>query len=200
MGKIAVIGVLAALSVAVGMALPDAQNTEAHVARSFARFNIPNGTGLEITSFPASRRYLNDDGGGCEVSVPAGLIPVPPGATSVTVPAGHNFDVAEIECEMTSTEYDNGTLYRVQSFTVSVAGAGFHIDEHQHNTAATGVISTGFYCGRRYDWRDFAADAQFPMYITPLRRSLLGWVYVDSSGQQVARCAAYPPIYRPAGQ
>ena len=92
-------------------------------------------------------------------------------------------------------------LYSVGSFTINVADATFHIHpNHRHQTSARGVTGTGFYCGRRYEWSDFAPDEDRPLFMTAARRSLMGWVYVTSSEQQVADCAGYRLIFRPSGQ
>ena len=60
--------------------------------------------------------------------------------------------------------------------------------EHHHSSTAVGVTGTGFYCGRHYRWSEFERDENRPLFITAARRSLIGWVYVDSTGQQVASC------------
>ena len=92
-------------------------------------------------------------------------------------------------------------LFNTGSFTITLADATFHIHpNHRHQTSQRGATGTGFYCGRRYEWSDFAPDADHPLFLTAGRRSLMGWVYVTSDGQQVADCAGYPLIFRPADQ
>ena len=92
-------------------------------------------------------------------------------------------------------------LYNVGSFTINVADATVHNHpNHRHQTSARGVTGTGFYCGRRYDWSDFAPDENRPLFLTASRRSLMGWVYVSSDGRQVADCAGHRLIFRPDDQ
>ena len=65
----------------------------------------------------------------------------------------------------------------------------------------TGVTGLGFYCVRHYAWRDIARDASFPIFLNPAaRRSLVGWVFADAGGGQVALCVGHRPIFRPDDQ
>ena len=141
--------------------------------------------------------------GGCLVRLPAGQFYIPDGVTSVTVPAGYRVTVAQSSCVsgLGWTVTEGQSLWNIGSFTINVADATFHNHpNHRHQTSQRGATGTGFYCGRRYDWSDFAPDADRPLFLTAGRRSLMGWVYVSSDGRQVADCAGYPMIFRPDGQ
>ena len=70
----------------------------------------------------------------------------------------------------------------------------------QSGGVMTGVTGLGFYCVRHYAWRDIARDASFPIFLTAARRSLVGWVFADASGGQVALCVGHRPIFRPDDQ
>ena len=142
-------------------------------------------------------------GSGCLVGSPAGQFYIPDGATSVTVPAGYNIRMVQGGCVSGGgwTLNAGQFLYNVGSFTINVADATVHNHpNHRHQTSQRGATGTGFYCGRRYDWSDFAPDEDRPLFLTAGRRSLMGWVYVSSDGRQVADCAGYRLIFRPVGQ
>lgn len=224
----------------------DVDVAEAHTIRSFSWFIIPNGTSFDrvnqfgvtvsetIGDFPSESKYnaitLSRDRElfrGCEVTVPLGLVPVPDGATEVTVPAGYDFALTEDDCYPSGSQPtgilkgDSGVdLLNVGSFTISVEDAPAvgnfwrvqyhpsvahsHADEIYERSrlagnVAIGETGLGFYCGRHYYWSEFEADEARALFLGGARRSQIGWVYVDSTGQQVAACSGYRPIYRPPG-
>ena len=80
------------------------------------------------------------------------------------------------------------------------SGNGGNGNGRRSGGVMTGVTGLGFYCVRHYAWRDIAADASFPIFMTAQRRSLVGWVFAHASGQQVALCVGHRPIFRPDDQ
>lgn len=141
----------------------------------------------------------------------SGTIAFPEGEDTVTVPGETVFQMATATCTdhvganradaTVNAEYRSKIIPRY-AWTANAASATITAVpiEHQHSSVATGVTGTGFYCGRHYDWSDFAPDEDRPLFLTRARRSLIGWVYVDSIGQQVVKCTAHRPIFRPADQ
>ena len=147
---------------------------------------------------------------------------VPQGATEVTIPAGHNFAIAEAGCYAGGSQPpqilrgdDGPDLLNVGSFTVPVDDGPIFTNpstqeqlyrvryhpghEHSHGVA-TGETGLGFYCGQHYYWSEFAPDEERAFFLTGARRSQIGWLYVDGSGQQVVSCTASRLIFRPPGQ
>lgn len=181
---------------------------------------------IEYNALPYT--YQRNLFNGCEVSVPEGRVMVPDGASSVTVPAGYDFALTESGCGAagsqppTVPQGDSGVdLINVGSFTIPVedapAAGNFwrvryhpsvahsHADEiyeaaRLSGNVAIGETGLGFYCGRHYYWDEFEADEARALFLSNARQTQIGWVYVDSSGQQVAACSGYRQIYRPPGQ
>ena len=226
-----VVGALAAVAVAVGIAAFAALNlggggqintADAHEVHSISWLIIPSGTTFEAPRPPSQGGgtyyfsvldYNSGEPWGCEVTVPAGLILVPHGATSITVPAGHAFALDEANCTALENQGhqipqgDSGLdLFNVGSFTIDLTADGLHrlhteLAAHEHESGvAAGVTGTGFYCGRQYYWSDIAADAEFSIFKTAARRSLIGSVYLDSDGSQIVKCVGHRLIFRPDDQ
>ena len=186
---------------------------EAHdVPGSLMRYNIPNGT--LITTHPQAshpnRAIADDNGGGCIVDFPEDAIPIPEGATTVTIPAGTSLAPTEAGgCGIgfstifpPAVPNPQQTDIRVRNNLVaqlSNASARTYAKSHGHSTAyATG---SGFYCGRRlYSWSEFEPGESRPLFLTAARRSLMGWVVAGSNGQQSAQCAGGRSIFRPDNQ
>ena len=180
------------------------ETAEAHTAydRYLTGYTIPNNTQFRHNQF-VNRRISHS--GGCRVTLPSGTVVVPEGATTVTVPGGTTFTIAQI---VGCTDHVGGIraqgepLTILNSLTATVASATITSipREHQHGGVAVGVTGTGFYCGRRYDWSEFAPDENRALFITASRVSLIGWVWVDADGQQIAHCTGHRPIFRPSNQ
>ena len=112
-------------------------------------------------------------------------------------------EITEADCELGAgvPVPQGGTIYLSANFTATVASGTIYSQPHQHpGGTAGGATGTGFYCGRRYEWSEFPPDESRPLFAAASRRSLLGWVWADAGGQQVAACAGHPPIFRPPGQ
>ena len=160
---------------------------------------LPRDTRVRINTGGGSRYVGENDG--CTVTLPS--IPVPQGATTVTAPAGTVVTFTE-QCLTTFGDNRNNgeqdPLWNSITLVVAQATIRSVAIEHHHSSTATGVTGTGFYCGRHYRWSEFERDEDRPLFITAARRSLIGWVYVDSSGQQIASCNNHAPIFRRADQ
>ena len=178
------------------------ETAEAHAAydRYLTGYTIPNGTQIRHNQF-ATRRISHI--GGCRATLPTGTVAVPEGADTVTIPGGTTFTLAQTTCSYNIGIRAQGeSLTIVNDLTATVASATITSvpREHQHGGVAVGVTGTGFYCGRRYDWSEFAPDENRALFITASRVSLIGWVWVDADGQQIAHCTGHRPIFRPADQ
>ncbi len=178
------------------------ETAEAHAVydRYLTGYNISNGTGVRSSTL--IDRTFNDDGGGCTVSIASGAVPIPDGAATVIIPAGTILTPTETCRDSFTYNIPVGhRLTLIGNFTATVASATITSipREHPHSGVATGVTGTGFYCGRRYDWSEFAPDEARALFITASRVSLIGWVWVDADGQQIAHCTGHRPIFRPPG-
>ena len=176
---------------------------EAHGIRSLIGYNIPNGTPVRITGNVFTNLTIQDDNNGCTVTFPAGSIPIPERATTVTIPNGTQLRLAEPRCftSNNSVTISGGTQSFIKSsVTANLSHASARIHEVPHSHSATYATGTGFFCGRLYRWSDFQPGESRPLFLTAARRSLMGWVWVDSVGQQVVQCSGGPPIPRLTGQ
>ena len=181
---------------------------EAHdVPGSLMRYNIPNGTLIRTHpqgSLPT--RIIQDDGGGCTVVFPEDAIPIPEGATTVTILAGTS--LAPTESGGCGIQYgiifppspSNPNLTSItlrNNLVVQLSNASVSTYAKSHGHSAPYATGTGFYCGRLYSWSEFEPGESRPLFLTAARHSLMGWVVADSSGQQRAQCAGGRPIFRP---
>ena len=219
-----IIGILAVGVVAAGIAAftglklggGGGETAEAHAVytRYLTGYNLPNGQSFYFNA-GGFWRQVSDDGGGCVITLASGLVLIPEGATQVTVPDGTVITSPESNgCtttvgdvyprDLTSPMGVPNVMRQRGNFTVSVGSATTTINsvprEHHHSGVAVGVTGTGFYCGRRYDWSEFAPDENRALFMTASRVSMIGWVWVDADGQQIAHCTGYRPIFRPADQ
>ena len=175
-------------------------------------YNIPNGTLIRThpqASHP-NRAIQDNDGGGCTVGFPAGDIPIPDGATTVTIPAGTRLDPTEaggcgiqfsqiFPPAVPNPQQTHITLRNNLVVQLSNASTRTYAQPHGHSTAY--ATSSGFYCGRRlYSWSEFEPGESRPLFLTAARRSLMGWVVAGSNGQQSAQCAGGRSIFRPVNQ
>ena len=191
----------------------DAAEAHDEFTRYLTGYFLPNGNRFYIN--PNYHVLVQDEGSGCDITLASGLVVVPEGATTVTVPDGTVITSPESDgCttsfgssypqDLTSPGGIPNLMRQRNNYVVTVGAATTTITavpiEHQHGSTATGVTGTGFYCGRHYRWSEFETDENRPLFITAARHSLIGWVYVDSAGQQVASCNNHRPIFRPADQ
>ena len=133
----------------------------------------------------------------------SGTVAIPEGADTVTIPGGTTFTLAQITCSYNvgiRAQGESITIANPLTATVASATITSVAREHQHGGVAVGVTGVGFYCGRHYDWSEFAPDENRALFITASLVSLIGWVWVDAAGQQIAHCTGHRPIFRPPDQ
>lgn len=126
----------------------------------------------------------------------------------MSIPSGTVLQLGEPTCWTSNSGLTLGNVYSGQvlrgiltsNLTATVAHASARIHEAPHAHSVTYVTGTGFFCGRLYRWSDFQPGESRPLFLTAARRSLMGWVWVDSVGQQVVQCSGGPAIARPSGQ